>query len=371
MDILEHIMIDEHSGLPLAEQIKEQLVWLIASGKLQPGDLLPTVRLLAQHLGVNINTVRDAYRRIQAGGLVVTRHGSGTRVLPEARRSLLLAQKQLRSHMVGVLIPSITNPLYHAILDGINEIAARNSTLVLVGDFHDSSREAEQYFTQFTAKKVDGVIACSMDDADLPLSDSGKPGITQVVCVDWVGSKGYVVNVDLEDAGYQAARHLAGHGHQRIGLITFELDFASSNLVNQGYGRALSEAGILADASLVSRVNGFGVEAGEAGCRQLLALPQPPTAILALSDLMSIGAMRAIRSKRLRIPQDVALASLNDIPLAGLVEPPLTTVAFPARQMGIRAMEMLRELIEGRVPQPREVTLPAQLVVRQSCGCGR
>jgi LacI family transcriptional regulator, repressor for deo operon, udp, cdd, tsx, nupC, and nupG len=369
MNILEHIQLDLRHGLPLAQQIKEQIVWLVASGRLQPGDLLPTVRLLSKHLGVNINTVRNAYQKLEAEGLVATRQGSGTRVLPGARRSLLLAEKPQRSHMVGVLVPSITNPFYHAILDGINEMAAGNSTLVLIGDFHDDSHEAELYFTRFLAKKVDGVIACSLDDAELLQPEPERPGRTRVVCIDWVGSKGCVVNIDLEDAGYQAARHLVQHGHERIGLITFELDFASSNLVNQGYLRALSEAGISPEKSMISRVNAFGMEAGEAGCRELLSLPRPPTAILTITDLLAAGAMRAIRSKGLRLPQDIALASLNDIPLAELVDPPLTSVAFPSRQAGITAMSMLQDLIEGRTPEQREVILPVRLVVRQSCGC--
>ena len=108
--------------------------------------------------------------------------------------------------------------------------------------------------------------------------------------------------------------------------------------------------------------------AGAEGARKLLALTQPPMAIFAIADMLALGALCAIKSAGLRIPQDIALVGFNDIPTAALVEPPLTTVAAPAQEMGAVAMQMLQDLIAGRKPSHRRVVLPVSLVVRQSCG---
>lgn len=138
--------------------------------------------------------------------------------------------------------------------------------------------------------------------------------------------------------------------------------------VNAGYHRALQEAGIQEDPTLVARVKGFDIASGAEGAQVLVNLPQPPTAIFAITDLMAAGALQALRGRGYRVPQDMALVGFNDIPLAALLDPTLTTVAAPAYQMGRTAMRMLQSLIDGkRLPQSK-IILPTSLVVRQSCG---
>ena len=186
--------------------------------------------------------------------------------------------------------------------------------------------------------------------------------------MDWPGSSGYTVSVDLENAGYQATRHLLAHGHRRVGLITFALELPNVRPVNLGYQRALQEAEIASNPHWISAVHGFDTTAGAEGARRLLALEQPPTAIFAISDLLAIGAMCAVQQAGLQIPQEIAIAGFNDIPMAALVNPPLTTVAAPAYQMGQEAMKMLQSLIAGKRPAHKSIRLPTSLIIRQSCG---
>jgi DNA-binding LacI/PurR family transcriptional regulator len=170
-------------------------------------------------------------------------------------------------------------------------------------------------------------------------------------------------------AGYQATQHLLKHRHRRIGLLTFDPQAANVRPLYLGYARALEEAGLPSDLALVARVAGFDIESGAAGARKLLGLPQPPTAIFAIADTLALGALSAIKQAGLRIPQDIALVGFNDIPLAELVEPPLTTVAAPSVELGRAAMSMLQDLIAGGKPPADPVVLPTTLVIRQSCGC--
>jgi DNA-binding LacI/PurR family transcriptional regulator len=174
--------------------------------------------------------------------------------------------------------------------------------------------------------------------------------------------------MDLAGAGYQATAHLLEHGHRRVGLITYRAPMANVRLVEGGYWRALREAGLATDLDLVVRVGGFDGAAGAEGARRLLALPRPPTAIFAIADMLAIGALKGIKAAGLCVPEDVALVGFNDITIASLVDPPLTTVAAPASEMGAEAMQMLQCLIAGTQPCRGRVLLPVSLVVRRSCG---
>jgi len=365
MSYLDQLTVNSQLDSTLAQQLKQQLTWLIASGQLKPGDRLPSLRQLALHLRVNINTVRGVYLALAADGLVYTRPGAGTRVLPSAPGHWLQRSGGAPSHTFGVIIPSMSNPFYHALLQGIEDVTHPDGSLLFVCNTHDKDEEAGRYFAQLSTKGVDGIILASHAAPPHTSNETGLP----FVSVDWPPSQGCSVLVDLESAGYQATLHLAQHGHRRIGLITYAGDSANVVPVNAGYSRALHAAGLAADPALVAGVNGFDMDAGETGARQLLALPQPPDAIFAIADLLALGALRAIRSAWLRVPQDIALAGFNDIPQAELTDPPLTSVAAPVRQMGVEAMTMLQALIAGEQPARRQVVLPVTLVVRRSCGC--
>jgi DNA-binding LacI/PurR family transcriptional regulator len=372
MDILDRITVNPRLDATLTQQLAQQFTWLIASGQLRPGDRLPSVRQLAERLSISVNTVRGVYQKLEAVGLAQTRHGAGTRVLAvDARRLAQIAAAE-RSHTVGVILPSLANPFYHALLQGLEEVAHPDRTMLFVSSTHDDPSEAWRYFAQLSAKQVDGIIVVSHDTSGFlapstTISDGGSP-LLPVITVDWPEAAGYAVMMDLAGAGYQATRHLLEHGHRRVGVITFDPDSANVKPIHAGYGRALQEAGIEPDPALTACVPAFEMAAGAEGARKLLALHQPPTAIFAIADTLALGAMCAIKAASLRIPQDIALVGFNDIPTAGLVDPPLTTVAAPAREMGHAAMKMLQDLIASRRPSLRRVVLPVSLVVRQSCG---
>jgi DNA-binding LacI/PurR family transcriptional regulator len=374
MATLDSIILDPLSSIPLSHQLKQQLTWLIASGALKPGERLPPVRDLAKVHSVNLHTVRQAYLRLEAEGLVETRRGRGTHVLTLDPVRMLQAASKQRSHTVGVILPSVVNPFYHHFLQGVSAVADDYRTMLFLCTTRDDPGEAWRYFVQLSSRQVDGVIVVSHDifelfpgsEAQLAQAEKQLP----VVTVDWPDCRGPSVLIDLENAGYLATRHLLEHGHRRVGLITLAYNSANVLPVNAGYRHALRESGIEEDWSLIASQFSFELESGMEGARKLLALEQPPTAIFAISDLLAIGAMQAIKSVGLRVPQDIALMGFNDIPLAGMVDPPLTTVKAPADIAGREAMKMLHHLIEGEAPNEDCLLLPTALVIRQSCGCG-
>jgi DNA-binding LacI/PurR family transcriptional regulator len=366
MGPLDSLSVNPEQGMTLAHQIKLQLAWLIASGRLPPGDRLPPVRDMAQRLSVNLHTVRSAYRLLADEGLVAMRPGSGTHVLDPGPQRLRPATGPLRTHTVGVILPNLTNPFYHAFLRGIEEKTAEDHALLFVCCSHESRGLAMRYFAQLAAKHVDGIILAAHDPAPY-LADNSGP--LPLVSVDWPGAACASVLLDLEGAGYQATQHLAEHGHRRIGLITFAHEAANVALINQGYRRALAEASLEVEPELIAAVPGFDAASGAAGARHLLSLRRPPSAVFAIADTLALGALGALKQAGRRVPQDVALAGFNDIDLAAQVEPPLTTVAAPAQRLGVEAMQLLHAQLAGQGRPKRAVKLPTHLVVRQSCGC--
>jgi LacI family repressor for deo operon, udp, cdd, tsx, nupC, and nupG len=314
-----------------------------------------------------MHTVRSAYQRLERDGLVQTQPGAGTRVLEFDPRKLGTLNGRTRSYTVGVILPGMSNPYYHDFLRGVEEWIDRQQLLLFVCDAHEDPQEFKRYFAQLSARKVDGIIVASFDLHRL-LGPKPFPALP-LVTVDWPGCAGPVVNFDLEQAGYLAVRHLLEHDYRRIGLVTFTKENANVVQMNAGVARALLEAGIPLDESLIARVPGFDLSCGELGARQLMTLDEPPQAIFTVADTLALGVLKMLKTNGKRVPAEVALASLNDISVAGLVEPALTTVAMPARQIGLEAMKMLYQLIEGEEPEIDPLTLPTRLVIRESCGC--
>ncbi len=130
----------------------------------------------------------------------------------------------------------------------------------------------------------------------------------------------------------------------------------------------MHEAGKVHNPIYSAIVPDYSLAAGAEGTEKLLQLEKPPTAIFAIADTLALGSMRAIKRKGLRIPQDIALISFNDIPAADLVEPALTTIATPSIRLGYEAMKMLNKLISSKKPAKARITLPVELIIRQSCG---
>jgi DNA-binding LacI/PurR family transcriptional regulator len=180
------------------------------------------------------------------------------------------------------------------------------------------------------------------------------------------------VDVDNTAAARTAVEHLIGLGHRRIACITNAhpgraVKEASDRL--RGYHVALEAHGLSVDEGLV-RYGNYDERSGFEAMQSLLECPEPPSAVFVASDEVALGALQAARAAGIRVPQDLAVAGFDDIPISRLVVPALTTVRVPAREIGATAARMLVELVEsGR--RPESVLLETELVVRESSGAPR
>ncbi|MCI0549523.1 MAG: substrate-binding domain-containing protein [Anaerolineae bacterium] len=359
--------INPQSNLPIFAQLRQQITWLIASGELKPGDSLPSIRELGGQLGIHWHTVRQTYLALEEDGLVETRRKRGTRILPFDLNKLAPQASILPSQTIGVLIPS-TDPFYDPLLNGLEETARRASFMLMICFTHDNEALTRQLAQQLLAKNVDGLVAVS-PIADVLQRNTAKKEMPPVVYVDAPQFSENTILLDLEGSGYIATTHLLEHGHKRIGYITAPLHWPNFLECFNGYKRALDTVGLELDPRLVIETAAFTLESGYQALSRLLELKKTPKAVFVAGDLLALGVIRALKDSGKRIPEDMAVVSKDNIELAALIEPPLTTVTSPTYQMGVEAMNMLSQLIAGKKLKKKKIILPTELVVRKSCGC--
>lgn len=326
--------------------------------------------------------MRSAYLRLEADGLLERRRGRRSRVARFDPRHLWPQERAARSHLVGVVLPTLANPFYVQLLEGAQEAARRSDTLLAVATTRDDQALALRAIAQLAVKGVDGVVVVSHEVSSLLAGDRAPDGLVggaaggvadgtrrlPLVVVDRPGTPGHSVEADLEGAGYLAARHLAEHGHRAIGLITVDPPVSNVLPIEVGVRRALADAGLALDHGHLVRADGWGVADGARAAARLLDRADRPTALVAIADLLAAGAMQEVRHGGLRVPADLAVVGIDDVPLAALVDPGLTSVALPARAMGAEAIATLEGAWLGELPAPRRVVLGVHLTIRDSCG---
>ncbi|HZZ59987.1 MAG TPA: LacI family DNA-binding transcriptional regulator [Roseiarcus sp.] len=296
------------------------------------------------------------------------------------------AARQLKTGfapVLGLLVPSVANPFHGALARHVEEAALeRGFQVVFGGSLRDPKREL-RYAEDFWSFGIRGIIIGSSPLSLDHLAELIRRGL-RVVVFDRSATRANhsqvdSVSMDNGAAGYIATRHLLELGHSRIGYVSGPTPTASRRDRFAGYCRALSEFGIAVDAALTPRVpasSGYDdTDAAELGRKialRLLTTQRDLTALVALNDMYAFGACAAVRELGLSVPKDVSVVGIDDIVLAGMFDPPLTTVHHPIDALSLAAVERLISLIQGKADDaPRHLVLAPELVVRRSTGSPR
>lgn len=326
-----------------------------------------TIRDVAQAAGVHVSTVSRALspdKRALISEEVL-------RVVEEAAQRLgyrpnraASALRTGRTHTIGVLVPDITNAVFPPILQGIEASAAARGYFVFVTNVVDPAL-AQPVIERMLAQRVDGVILATAvrDDPLLQfMTDAGMKAVL-VNRADETGRLPAVVSDDRL-AMKLAVDHLVGLGHRRIAHL------AGPQHIPTGVGRRLGFEQALRDHRLkpvrVVECASYSREAGRVAMQQLLDAHTTAQAVVCCNDLVALGAYDVLRAAGLRVPQDMSVTGHNDMPLVDMVDPPLTTIRLPHRELGWRAAEMLFAEIEGQALSASTVVLRPELVLRQS-----
>lgn len=330
---------------------------------------MATMRDVAQAAGVSVTTVSHVI--------------NGTRfVSEELRQRVQRAMQELSyhpnvlarslrqgiTHTIGLVVPDNSNPFFAEVARVVETRGFENGySCILCNSDGELERELT-YVSLLLAKQVDGIVfiaASSQSEHIALLTDQHIPAV--VADRRMLDGDVDVVLVDNYRGGCLATEYLISLGHRRIGIITGPSDTTPSADRVRGYWDTLNAAGTPVDESLMVKGD-FRYHSGAAGARQLLSLPDPPTAIFACNDAMAMAAMAAIRERGLSIPGEMSVVGFDDIPQASFTSPPLTTVAQPIEEIGRVATDLLMERMSGDASRPHQtVILDVKLVVRGSC----
>jgi LacI family transcriptional regulator len=334
---------------------------------------MTTIKEVAKRAGVSVGTASNVI--------------NGAVPVSPARRELVLAAirdlgyqpsdvarslKLRRTHMLGLVVSDITNPFFAQLVRGAEEAALAEGYLLLTFNTDDRIEREKHVLGVLRGRRVDGIllVVAPMRGASSHIAETIARG-TPVVCLDRVprGVTVDSVTVDNVRAARECVEHLLEMRHRRIGILTGSMLLATARGRLRGYRQALQAHGLSVDPELV-REGDFRMESGYKLASELLSGSGRPTALFVSNGLMAIGALRAVADLGLRCPEDVALATFDDLPLSEVLSPPLTSVAQPAYQMGYQGAKILFDRIKSkRIDGPIKIRLHAQLKVRQSTAC--
>lgn len=329
-------------------------------------------------------TLVDVAREARVSLATVSHVINGTRfVSDETKQRVLLAIEQLnyevnsvarslkrnRSQVIGLLISDINNPFFTSLVRAVEDVAqGAGYSVILCNTDEDPSKEL-RYLHVLRQKRVDGVLIAPTGARHRYLEHLVETAFP-IVCFDRALPDLPCDTVILDNVAgaYQMVSHLIGLGHRRIGVIVGLDRVGTTGERLAGYRRALADHGIPEEQSLVRSADGR-LEGGRQQAEALLSLASPPTAIFATNNLMTLGALVAVQSRGIHVPDDIAVVGFDDFEWTVAFQPRLTTVAQPTYEIGEIAARMLVERIEHRTTsEPRRVVVPPRLIVRQSCG---
>ncbi|EPK7360613.1 TPA: DNA-binding transcriptional regulator CytR [Kluyvera cryocrescens] len=274
--------------------------------------------------------------------------------------------KRNESRTILVIVPDICDPFFSEVIRGIEVTAAAQGYLVLIGDCAHQNQQEKTFIDLIITKQIDGMLLLGSRlpfDASIEEQRNLPP---MVMANEFAPELGLpTVHIDNLTASFDAVNYLHELGHQRIGCIAGPEEMPLCHYRLQGYVQALRRCGITVDPHYIARGN-FTFEAGATALEQLLALPQPPTAVFCHSDIMALGALSYAKRRGLKVPDDLSIIGFDNISLAEFCDPPLTTVSQPRFDIGREAMLLLLNQMSGKVVDSGSRLLDCELIIRGS-----
>ena len=275
-----------------------------------------------------------------------------------------------RTRTVGLVVTTVADPFAGEVACGIEQAANDHGYAVFLANSNCDAERERKVVQELAERRVDGIIVTSSRVGSDYLPMLAQLNVPMVLVNDqYPGEFVHSVMIANEDGSRTATEHLIELGHRRIAYVGDRTGYQTDTERLKGYKQALADAGIEFASELA--VLGDGRPKGAvAAVDRLLKIADPPTAVCCYNDMTALGAIRAIRARGLRVPEDVSVTGFDDLFFAEYLEPPLTTVRQPMRRMGEMAMENLLKLMSGE-ESVAQVRVEAELIVRGSTGRAR
>jgi LacI family transcriptional regulator len=269
-----------------------------------------------------------------------------------------------KTQTIGLVLEDVSNPFSSALHRAIEDFARARNVLVFAGSCEEDATRERELIGSFSDRRVDGIIVVPASHDHLYLYEEQRAG-TALVFVDRPAGHLDADSVVSDNVGgsVEAVEHLLAHGHRRIAFLGDLLSISTAHDRLEGYTQALLRAGVAHDPELV-RTGLRDPDAAASAVDELLALPDPPTALFTSQNLLTIGGVRALR--RAGFERRVALIGFDDVPLADILEPAISVVAQDPQGIGQAAAELLFRRLDGDASPSVHHSLPVELIARGS-----
>jgi DNA-binding LacI/PurR family transcriptional regulator len=270
-----------------------------------------------------------------------------------------------RTNTIGVVIPDITNPFFGQVVRGCEDVLYAAGYNIFLCNTNEDQRKEQGYLAMLVDRGVDGLLLFGARSDAKTLSAIVHDTIP-IVAEDCPIPHNNTTVIDIENitGARLATEHLIAEGHRRIGHLGGPLQRTAAEKRKEGYRQALEHAGIPYDRSLIFQCPP-SLRGGYRSALRMLQ-EQKPTALFCYNDLIAVGAMIAARHLGIDIPSDIAIVGFDDIALASLVDPALTTIRVRQYVMGRTASELLLERLSGIESPATSLSIPVELVIRNS-----
>lgn len=330
---------------------------------------MAVIKDVAAHAGVSVGSVskylhrpdslkEDTRRRIEAA----------IQALDYRPSPLAQSLRTGRTGVLAVAVPDIINPFYAETYSAIHRAAGQRGLGTVLHTTDASLAALQDSLSERAIRQVDGAVFCFVDEGEAAQAYLGRVADAIPVVLlsqDLASTRFDTVAIDVGDGIRQATSHLAGTGRRRVAYVGGPESGRISRAKYQGYLCGLGEHGLEAESGL--RVAGdFSLRTGYAAARRFMNRPAPPDAIVAENDLLAIGCLKYLLQHAIPVPGRVALSGFDDISLAAMYEPALTTVAIPVKQMASEALGLLVRSLQAPGSRPRQVIHRLELRVRAS-----
>jgi LacI family transcriptional regulator len=295
------------------------------------------LKTIARDLGLSVGTVSRVlngkakeYRISDQTVDLVLKYASESGYTPN-----LIAKglRDSKTYTIGLVIPDIANPFFSIMAKNIEKAASiANYSIILVDAEENIEREKHQ-IKNMISRKVDGIIAAPVGTTFEHFNEILQAEIPLIFVDRYIkdSSVTYIAS-DNFMGGYNATNHLISKGHSKIGLIKGSEIIEPVKERRQGYLKALEEAGIKPDRSLIEG-KAFSIESGYESTVKLLKLPEPPTALFAMSNVIGLGVLKALKEYKYAVPEDISLIIFDDQPYVSYLNPPITTIKQNSKKL--------------------------------------